>query len=66
MNILLSAEPSDVHIGNADKKLQKRHEILLAAHRENPERFINGKSKQKKLEKEVWIKKPELMAKEAM
>lgn len=50
--------PADVHAGNAEEKLARRHAIMLAAYIEHPERFVNGEPKRAVLPKEVWINKP--------
>jgi putative transposase len=52
--------PAAVHAGEADVFLDARHQVMLAAHATNPERFINGAPKRAELPNDVWINKPDL------
>jgi putative transposase len=50
--------PADVHFGFAEQRQEQRTEVLLAAHRAHPERFVHGKPKPFELPTAVWINKP--------
>jgi putative transposase len=50
--------PAVVHAGEANAALDARHEIMLLAYAETPERFINGVPKRAELPTDVWINKP--------
>ncbi len=55
---ILYLTPADVHFGRAEEVLRKRHEVLLRAYDEHPERFPQGAPKLKTLPKAVWINPP--------
>ncbi len=50
--------PAVVHQGQADRVLAARHDVMLAAYRARPERFIGGSPKRIVLPDEVWINPP--------
>jgi putative transposase len=50
--------PAMVHHGQADRVLAARHEVVLAAYRAKPERFIVGSPKRNVLPSAVWINPP--------
>ena len=49
--------PHDVHYGLATDRRAARAVVLEAAHREHPERFVNGIPTPAALPTEVWINK---------
>jgi putative transposase len=51
--------PSDVHFGRAEQILQQRHQIMLRAYREHPERFPRGAPRPLSLPSAVWINPPD-------
>lgn len=51
--------PEMVHRGQADDVLAARHEVMLAAYRAKPERFISGSPKRHVLPSAVWINPPD-------
>lgn len=51
--------PSDVHHARVGEKEKKRAEVLEAAYRAHPERFVKGKPKPEAVPKAVWINPPE-------
>jgi putative transposase len=55
---LVYLTPKQVHYGSAQAALDKRHEVMLAAYREHPQRFVNGPPKPAALPTEVWINPP--------
>ena len=50
--------PAMVHHGRADDVLAVRHEVMLAAYRNKPERFLSGAPKRVVLPSTVWINPP--------
>jgi len=50
--------PQDVHYGRAPAVIEQRQQVLLAAYKAHPERFVKGKPRPPALPKEVWINKP--------
>jgi putative transposase len=50
--------PAMVHNGQADRVLAARHDVMLAAYRGKPERFIAGSPKRIVLPSAVWINPP--------
>lgn len=50
--------PADVHHGRGRARLDARAQVLEAAFREHPERFVNGCPSPGALPTEVWINKP--------
>lgn len=50
--------PSEVHSGEADDALQRRHELMLAAFAANPERFVHGAPRRQTLAPAVFINPP--------
>jgi len=50
--------PAMVHHGQANDVLAARHEVMLAAYRAKPERFIGGSPKRAILPSAVWINPP--------
>jgi putative transposase len=50
--------PAMVHHGQAGSVLAARHEVMLAAYRSTPERFISGSPKRIALPSAVWINPP--------
>ncbi|BDE04907.1 IS3 family transposase [Vulcanimicrobium alpinum] len=50
--------PAMVHHGQADRVLAARHDVMLAAYRAKPERFIGGSPKRIVLPPAVWINPP--------
>ena len=50
--------PADVHFGRADEVLRRRHEVLLRAYQQHPERFARGVPRLQKLPPAVWINPP--------
>ena len=51
--------PADVYFGRADAVLERRHEVLRAAHAAHPERFPNGPPKRQVLASATYINPPE-------
>jgi putative transposase len=52
--------PENVHYGDANEILRARHQQMLIAYQNHPERFVNGSPKLRKLRKAVWINPPEI------
>lgn len=52
--------PEDVHYGRGDNILRARHNQMLAAYNQHPERFVNGPPKLRTLPRGVWINPPDL------
>ncbi len=50
--------PHDVHSGLAKQRLAERHDVMLAAFQDHPERFVHGPPKQRELARAVWINPP--------
>lgn len=50
--------PAMVHYGKANEVIDARNEVLAAAYRANPERFVRQKPKAPELPEEVWINRP--------
>ncbi len=50
--------PASVHFGNAPLVLEQRQDVLSAAYRAHPERFVHGAPSPLSLPSEVWINKP--------
>lgn len=50
--------PADVHAGRADELLQRRHDVLLGAYADHPERFPKGPPKLQVLPPVVYINPP--------
>jgi putative transposase len=50
--------PADVHFGRAPAVLQQRQEVLEAAYRRTPQRFVKGLPKPLTLPTAVWINPP--------
>ena len=50
--------PADVHYGRAEAILRRREEVLEAALREHPERFVRGEIRLPRLPEAVWINPP--------
>jgi putative transposase len=50
--------PADVHYGRAEQRRAERGRVLEFAHREHPERFVNGPPRPAPPPTEVWINKP--------
>lgn len=55
---ILYLTPATVHLGNADAALASRHQTMLKAYAEHPERYVNGPPKLKVLERAVYINRP--------
>ena len=51
--------PAAVHYDHVDKVHQQRQQVLDAAYRAHPERFVRGMPTPSKLPEEVWINPPE-------
>ena len=51
--------PATVHHNQVDEVRQQRQQVLDAAYRAHPERFVHGMPAPFKLPKEVWINPPE-------
>jgi len=51
--------PEDVHFGRAQAVVDNRTQVLVDAWQRHPERFPNGKPEAKKLDRAVWINRPE-------
>ena len=51
--------PVVVHLGLADVVYAHREQVLRAAYEAHPERFVRGVPMPPKLEKEVWINRPQ-------
>jgi len=54
--------PAVVHAGRTEEELRVREEVLLAAWREHPERFVNGPPRLPRPPREVWINQPSTTA----
>ena len=54
--------PEDVHYGRGNDILRARHQQLLTAYHQHPERFVNGPPKLRTLPQGVWINPPDLKA----
>ena len=52
--------PAQVHYGNPETVLKRRHEVMLAARQATPERFPNGEPRLITLPPAAWINKPPL------
>jgi putative transposase len=50
--------PEMVHYGHAHEVLGKRHQVLLTAHADHPERFLKGPPRPQELPPAVWINPP--------
>jgi putative transposase len=50
--------PAVVHYGRAERVLAERHQVLLAAYHQHPERFVNGPARLQRLPAAVWINPP--------
>lgn len=50
--------PHQVHYGLAEEQLRKRHEVLMAAYRAHPERFVGGPPRMPSLSRAVYINPP--------
>ena len=50
--------PEDVHYGRSETVLAKRREVLEAAFRDNPDRFVHGSPLPPSAPTEVWINPP--------
>jgi putative transposase len=55
---ILFLTPAVVHSGRADDILRSRHEVVMKAFSEHPERFVNGPPKLKVLDRAVYINSP--------
>ena len=53
--------PAMVHYGKADQVRTQRLQVLDAAYRAHPERFINGQPHLPELHRAVWINPPKLI-----
>jgi putative transposase len=51
--------PAQVHYGQAEEVLARRHAVRMTAYDAHPERFINGPPQLEVLKSEVWINKPD-------
>jgi len=51
--------PGQVHHGETEEVLRRRHATMLAAYAAHPERFVNGPPKMPRLLEAVWINPPE-------
>jgi hypothetical protein len=51
--------PAQVHCGQAEEVLARRHAVRMRAYDAHPERFINGPPQLEVLKSEVWINKPD-------
>lgn len=58
--------PAQVHFGEADAILARRHETLLAAFAAHPERFGHRPPRRESLPEAVWINTPAVAAPEAV
>jgi putative transposase len=56
--------PATVHQGGGPEALRRRHQILLAAYQEHPERFVKGPPRLAQLPEAVWINPPEKTARQ--
>ena len=54
--------PADVHYGRAKEIINQRQQVLQAAYRKNPDRFVKGPPKPPDLPTEVWINPPKKLA----
>jgi putative transposase len=50
--------PSDVHFGRADAMLKQRHDVMMAAYAQHPERFVHGPPRLRQLPSQVAINPP--------
>jgi len=50
--------PSDVHFGRADAVLKQRHDVMMAAYAQHPERFVQGPPRLRQLPSQVAINPP--------
>lgn len=50
--------PAIVHAGRTEEVLRAREEVMLAAWRAHPERFVHGPPRLPRPPREVWINKP--------
>jgi len=50
--------PAVLHYGRALEVLQMRHEVVLAAYQQHPERFVKGQPSLPQLPSAVWINAP--------
>lgn len=57
--------PEVVHYGLAERVIAQRQQVLKTAHRDHPERFVNGHPKPPVLPEVVWINPPEGGSKES-
>jgi putative transposase len=57
--------PETVHYHRAETALAKRHQTVMKAYEDHPERFLQGPPKLVKLPESVWINKPFQNQKEA-
>lgn len=55
---IMMLTPAQVHLGQADQLLAKRHALRMAAFDANPLRFISGPPRRQQLPTEVWINPP--------
>lgn len=53
---------ADVHYGRAEAVIQQRQQVLYAAYKKNPDRFVKGLPKPPQLPDAVWINPPKTMA----
>jgi putative transposase len=53
--------PYQVHYGLAEQVLARRHQVLLDAYHQHPERFVNGPPQPLALPSAVWINEPEAL-----
>jgi len=51
--------PENVHYGDSNGILRLRHEQMLIAYQNHPERFVNGPPELQKLRQAVWINPPD-------
>ena len=54
--------PTIVHNGDGDRILAQRVNTKIIAFKRHPERFVKGSPKPEKLEREVWINPPRVVA----
>lgn len=50
--------PADVHFGRAERALDERHAVVMAAYHEHPERFVHGPPRRAVLPPAVYINPP--------
>ena len=53
--------PENVHYGDSNGILRLRHEQMLIAYQNHPERFVNGPPELQTLRQAVWINPPDLI-----